>query len=105
MTALLATGEPALVRQKDASTRVDRVGEDCNWRGCERLRDGVLAYLEAAPGTFAPRGSRSKLESIVILWNKECGANPNRLAEYLAEHRIEVLEKYRCFFPTIYPPT
>ena len=101
LAALLATGEPALVRQKDARTRIDRAGEDCSWNGYERLRDGVLAYFEAAPDDFAPRGSRSNLESAVILWNKESGANPNRLSEYLEEHRIKVLGKYRCFFPAI----
>ena len=108
LVALLATGEPALLRQKDGYAGffgIARTGTECRWDGYERLRDGLLAYLEAGPEGDAPRGSRSNLESAIIAWNKERGPDPNRLAEYLAEHRIEVLEKYQRFFPTIYPPT
>ncbi len=107
LVALLATGEPALLRQMDGYAGffgIDRTGTECRWDGYERLRDGLLAYLEAGPEGAAPRCSRSNLESAIIAWNKERGPDPNRLAEYLAEHRIEVLEKYRCFFPTICPP-
>ena len=106
LVALLATGEPALLRQKDGYagfSGIDRTGTECDWAGYERLRDGILAYLEGGPEGAAPRGSRSNLESALIAWNKERGPDPNRLAEYLAEHRIEVLEKYRRFFPTICP--
>jgi len=106
LVALLATGEPALLRQKDlyaGFAGIARTGTECGWAGYERLRDGILAYLEAGPEGAAPRGSRSNLESALIAWNKERGPDPNRLAEYLAEHRIEVLEKYRRFFPTICP--
>ena len=34
----------------------------------------------------------------------ESGSDPNRLAKYLKEHNVEVLDKYKEYFPTLYPP-
>ncbi len=98
LVELLSTGELLLLR--GMNEKADTA--DVNWYS--RLHDGILEYLESGPEDDAPRSSRSNLESIVIAWNKECGPNPNRLSEYLDEHQIIVLEKYRKFFPTLKPP-
>lgn len=95
---LLATGEPALLRQTDVRAGIRRTGPECSWAGYERLRDGILEYLDAGPEWCAPRRSRSNLESAVIAWNKERGPYPNALADYLRERGIGVLDKYKTFF-------
>lgn len=79
-------------------------GAVLRWDGYERLRDGILAYLEAGPEGDAPRGSRSNLESALIAWNKERGPDPNRLADYLREHGVSVLDKYGKYFPSLPRP-
>lgn len=102
---MLATGEPVLVLQKDLANHINRTNRaKCSWEGYTALHDGVLAYLESGPEPDAPKGSRSNLESFIIAWNKESGSDPNRLAKYLKEKNIEVLDKYRIYFPTLYPP-
>ena len=102
---MLATGEPVLVLQKDRERHIDRTNKtECSWDGYTKLHDGVLEYLESGPEDDAPRGSRSNLESFIKFWNKECGTNPNRLAEYIKEHDVTVREKYRIYFPQLYPP-
>ena len=78
---------------------IDRTGTECRWDGYERLRDGLLAYLEAGPEGDASRGSRSNLESAIIAWNKERGPDPHALADYLRGHGVSVLDKYRAYFP------
>lgn len=99
LVALIATGEPTLLRQRDGHARIDRTGAECRWTGYERLRDGLLAYLEAGPEGAAPRCSRSNLESAIIAWNKERGPDPHALADYLREHGVSVLDKYRAYVP------
>ena len=104
LVALLATGEPALLRQKDlyaGFAGIARTGTECRWDGYERLRDGLLAYLEAGPEGAAPRCSRSNLESAIIAWNKERGPDPHALADYLREHGVSVLDKYGKYFPSL----
>ena len=103
---MLATGEPVLVLQKDLKNHLDRTNRrQCNWNGYTRLHDGVVSYLESEPEADAPKNSRSNLESFIIHWNKESGNNPNRLAEYIQSKGIEVLDKYKMYFPTLYPTT
>ena len=100
---LLETGEPVLVLQKDRARHINRTNKkECNWNGYKKLHDGVLAYLESDPEDDAPRGSRSNLESFIKFWNKESGTDPNCLAEYIKEHGVTVLEKYRIYFPQLY---
>lgn len=102
----LATGEPVLVLQKDLKHHIYRTNRvDCSWNGYTKLRNGVIEYLESGPEERAPRGSRSNLESFIIHWNNESGTDPDLLAKYLKERNIEVLEKYRIYFPFLYPPS
>lgn len=101
---MLATGEPTLVLQKDLRKHINRTNKSkCSWESYTKLHDGVVRYLNGGPEDDAPKGSRSNLESFVIAWNKESGNNPNRLAEYLKEHGVEVLDEYKPYFPTLYP--
>ena len=93
-------GDLVLVRQKDLKAKVDRFGTgECSWNGYEKLHDGLFEYLESNLEDDAPKGSRSNLESLIIAWNKESGPNPNRLAEYIKGCGIEVLDRYRMYFP------
>lgn len=102
---MLATGEPVLVLQKDLDKHINRTNRsECSWDGYTKLHDGVLEYLESDPEDDAPRGSRSNLESFIKFWNKESGSDPNRLADYIKQHNVEVLDKYKKYFPTLYPP-
>ncbi len=102
---MLATGEPVLVLQRDVKKHIYRTNmTECSWNGYSRLRKGVIEYLESGPEDHAPRGSRSNLESLIIFWNHESGTDPNRLAKYLKAHNIDVLDRYRAYFPFLYPP-
>ena len=102
---MLATGEPVLVLQKDVKKHINRTNKtECSWNGYAKLRKGVVEYLESGPEDDAPRGSRSNLESFIMFWNKENGTDPNRLAKYIKDHNVDVLDKYRVYFPFLYPP-
>ena len=102
---MLATGEPVLVLQKDVKKHINRTNKtECSWNGYAKLRKGAIEYLESGPEDDAPRGSRSNLESFIMFWNKECGTDPNRLAKYIKDHNVDVLDKYRVYFPFLYPP-
>lgn len=102
---MLAIGEPVLVLQRDVKKHIYRTNRtECSWNGYSRLRKGVIEYLESGPEDHAPRGSRSNLESLIIFWNHESGTDPNRLAKYIKAHNIDVLDRYRVYFPFLYPP-
>lgn len=104
---MLATGEPVLVRQKDffKGKHIDAKNKsDCSWNGYSRLYNGVVNYLNSAPeDENAPKNARTNLESFVINWNRESGPKPHALDEYLAKHNIDVLDRYKSYFPMLYP--
>ena len=102
---MLQSGEPVLILQKDAKNNIDRKDKKlCSWGGYASLRKGVVSFLESEPDDpAAPKGARTNLESLIISWNRECGPDPNRMANYLQEQGVAVLPKYREYFPTLYP--
>ena len=110
---ILTKDEINLVKQYD-STRNNRKVDiknraDCSWEGYTWLKDGFIEFINEPPnGKFKLNNptARTNLELIINKWNDESNdTSYNPLAEVIKDKKLEVLDKYKIYFPSLYPPT
>ena len=97
---ILCYDEINLIRMKDQSKHIDRKNRNiCSWNGYNKLYDDFADWLFSndvdVRGDFI-----DNLDAIIYFYNFESGGlkNSNPLLDYLHDHGMKVLNKYKKYF-------
>ena len=91
---ILCHDEINLVRMKDKKKGLDiRNRDKCSWNNYRKLHDEFEDWLfnkPSKPGTF-----KDNLDAIIWYYNNESVGTNNYIKEYIKEHGLKVLPKYK----------
>ena len=97
---ILCYDEINLIRMKDQSKHIDRRNRNiCSWNGYHKLYDDFVDWLFSndvdVRGDFI-----DNLDAIIYFYNFESGGlkNSNPLLDYIHDHGMKVLDKYKKYF-------